>query len=139
MISQNLVYLRKSKKISLEELADIIGVSRQAISKWESGETTPDLTNAIALADFYNMTVDELISRKTENNDGRYVFGMVTVGERGQIVIPKKARDIFSIKSGDSLIVLGDTNQGGIALAKINSEALDFFMEGDKSDSNQNK
>lgn len=139
MISQNLVYLRKSKKISLEELADIIGVSRQAISKWESGETTPDLTNAIALADFYNMTVDELISRKIENNDGRYVFGMVTVGERGQIVIPKKARDIFSIKSGDSLIVLGDTNQGGIALAKINSEALDFFMEGDKSDSNQNK
>lgn len=137
MISQNLVYLRKSKKISLEELAEAIGVSRQAISKWESGETTPDLPNTIALADFYNVTVDDLISRKKENSDGKYVFGMVTVGERGQVVIPKKAREVFDIKSGDSLIVLGDTKQGGMALAKVNAESLSFFMEGDKNDSNQ--
>ncbi|MEG0365641.1 MAG: helix-turn-helix domain-containing protein [Coprobacillus sp.] len=136
MISQNLVYLRKSKKISLEELAEAIGVSRQAISKWESGETTPDLPNTIALADFYNVTVDDLISRKKENSNGKYVFGMVTVGERGQVVIPKKAREVFDIKSGDSLIVLGDTKQGGMALAKVNAEALSFFMDGDKNDSN---
>ncbi|MEG0277042.1 MAG: helix-turn-helix domain-containing protein [Coprobacillus sp.] len=139
MISQNLVYLRKSKKVSLEELAEAIGVSRQAISKWENGETIPDLPNTIALANFYNITVDDLISRKTENSDGRYVFGMVTVGDRGQVVIPKKAREVFGISAGDNLIVLGDTNQGGMALAKVNAEAFNYFMEGEKNDSNQNK
>ncbi|MEG0549421.1 MAG: helix-turn-helix domain-containing protein [Coprobacillus sp.] len=139
MISQNLVYLRKSKKVSLEELAEAIGVSRQAISKWENGETIPDLPNTIALANFYNITVDDLISRKTENSDGRYVFGMVTVGDRGQVVIPKKAREVFGISAGDNLIVLGDTNQGGMALAKVNAEAFNYFMDGEKNDSNQNK
>lgn len=44
---------------------------------------------------------------------------MVKVGERGQIVIPKAARDIFGILAGDHIIVLGDTNQGGIALVKV--------------------
>ncbi|MEG0685525.1 MAG: helix-turn-helix domain-containing protein [Coprobacillus sp.] len=139
MISQNLVYLRKSKKVSLEELAEAIGVSRQAISKWENGETIPDLPNTIALANFYNITVDDLISRKTENSDGRYVFGMVTVGDRGQVVIPKKAREVFGINAGDNLIVLGDTNQSGMALAKVNAEAFNYFMDGEKNDSNQNK
>ncbi len=48
---------------------------------------------------------------------GKHVFGMVTVGERGQIVIPKKARDVFDIKPGDSLLMLGDEEQG-LALVK---------------------
>ena len=48
---------------------------------------------------------------------GKHVFGMVTVGERGQIVIPKKAREIFDIKPGDSLLMLGD-DESGLALVK---------------------
>ena len=48
---------------------------------------------------------------------GKHMFGVVTVGERGQIVIPKKARDIFGIKPGDSLLLLGDEEQG-LALVK---------------------
>ena len=48
---------------------------------------------------------------------GKHVFGMVTVGERGQIVIPKEARDLFDIKPGDSLLMLGDEEQG-LALVK---------------------
>ena len=39
---------------------------------------------------------------------GHYIFGTVKVGERGQIVIPREARDKFNIKAGDTLIVLGD-------------------------------
>ncbi len=42
---------------------------------------------------------------------GKYAWS-VTVGEKGQIVIPKKARDLFGIKSGDSLILLGDEKRG---------------------------
>ncbi len=48
---------------------------------------------------------------------GKHIFGTVKVGERGQIVIPKEARDLFDIKSGDTLLILGDEEQG-IAITK---------------------
>lgn len=51
-----------------------------------------------------------------EVENGKYIFGVVKVGERGQIVIPKEAREQYEIKAGDSLMVLGD--QRGIALLK---------------------
>jgi AbrB family looped-hinge helix DNA binding protein len=58
---------------------------------------------------------------------GKHVFGMVKVGEKGQIVIPKEARRIFDIKPGDSLLMLGDEEQG---LAIVKSEAfLQFAQE----------
>ncbi len=49
--------------------------------------------------------------------EGKHIFGTVKVGERGQIVIPKEARDIFQISPGDTLMVLGDEKRG-IALVK---------------------
>lgn len=51
-----------------------------------------------------------------EAENGNYIFGVVKVGERGQIVIPKEAREQYDIKAGDSLMVLGD--QRGIAMLK---------------------
>jgi len=51
-----------------------------------------------------------------QENDGRYLFGVVKVGDKGQIVIPKDARKIYDIKPGDSLMMLGD--ERGIALLK---------------------
>lgn len=48
---------------------------------------------------------------------GKHIFGTVKVGERGQIVIPKEAREIFNINPGDTLLVLGDEKQG-IAVVK---------------------
>lgn len=53
-----------------------------------------------------------------EFGKGRYFFGATKVGERGQIVIPREARDVFDIKPGDSLLVLGDEKRGGLALMK---------------------
>ena len=44
--------------------------------------------------------------------EGHYIFGTVKVGERGQIVIPKEVRDMFSLKSGDSLVLMADKGQG---------------------------
>ena len=49
--------------------------------------------------------------------EGKHIFGTVKVGTKGQIVIPKEARDIFNIKPGDSLLMLGDEKQG-IAIVK---------------------
>lgn len=50
------------------------------------------------------------------SKDGKHIFGTMKVGERGQIVIPKEARDLYGIKSGDMVLILGDNN--GIALLK---------------------
>ena len=47
---------------------------------------------------------------------GKYIFGVVKVGDRGQIVIPKDARDLYGIKAGDSLLILGDKK--GMAVLK---------------------
>lgn len=126
MIDMNLKYLRKKHNMSQEELAEKMGVSRQSVAKWENGETLPDVIKCVDLAELFGTTVDNLVNYSFEKdeyaeseNDGKYMFGLVKVGERGQIVIPKHAREIFGIKSGDRLMVLGDTYKGGIALAKI--------------------
>ena len=59
---EKLQKLRKDNNLSQEQLAEKIGVSRQAISKWERGEATPDSDNLICLAKIYNISLDELIS-----------------------------------------------------------------------------
>lgn len=62
---------------------------------------------------------------------GHYIFGTVKVGERGQIVIPREARDKFDIKAGDTLIVLGD-EKWGIAVTKsdvLQKFASDIFQK----------
>ena len=51
-----------------------------------------------------------------QENDGKYIFGVVKVGDKGQIVIPRDARKIYDIKPGDALILLGD--ERGIAMLK---------------------
>ena len=50
--------------------------------------------------------------------EGQYLFGVAKVGQKGQIVIPKEAREVFSISPGDTLAVLGDINQG-IGIVKV--------------------
>ena len=65
-----------------------------------------------------------------QEEQGKYIFGVVKVGERGQIVIPKEAREIYNIKAGDSLMMLGD--QKGIAILKTEmfQSIIDQAMEG---------
>lgn len=65
-----------------------------------------------------------------QEKDGKYIFGVVKVGDKGQIVIPKDARKVYGIDPGDTLMMLGD--QKGIALLKteIFQQAIDQAMEG---------
>lgn len=117
MISMNLKQLRKKHHYTQEEVAEKINVSRQAVAKWEKGESAPDLTSCMALAKLYDVTLDVLVNHQDEMGlgiapKGKHLFGVAVVGERGQIVIPKKARDLFKIEVGDSLIILGDEERG---------------------------
>lgn len=61
-IANKLVKLRKQNGLSQEELADKLGLSRQAVSKWERAEASPDTDNLICLAKLYNISLDELLS-----------------------------------------------------------------------------
>lgn len=119
--ADNLIQLRKFNEYSQEELAEKIGVSRQTISKYEAGESLPDIEKCKLMADAFGVTMDDLISYNRADSEnlglgvppkGKHVFGMVKVGDKGQIVIPAKARKIFDINPGDNLIVLGDEGQG---------------------------
>lgn len=60
-LADRIQQLRKRKGISQEELADRIGVSRQAVSKWESGQTSPDLEKIVLLSDYFEVTTDYLL------------------------------------------------------------------------------
>jgi len=66
--------------------------------------------------------VDELVAPRREKT--KHLFGSVKVGERGQVVIPKEAREIFDIKPGDILLVLGDVDRG---IALVRADALQEF------------
>lgn len=65
-LEENLQKFRKLKGLSQEELAEECQISRQAIAKWESGESIPTIEKLIFLADFYKVSLDELVGRKTD-------------------------------------------------------------------------
>lgn len=122
--AENLLELRKLHNMSQEELAEKIMVSRQTLSKYETGESFPDIEKCKAIADVFGVTMDDLVNHKNEDDygmgispKGKHIFGKVRVGDKGQIVIPAKARKIFDLNPGDDLIVMGDEAQG-IAIIK---------------------
>ncbi len=122
MLKDNLVMLRKLNGWSQELVAEKINISRQAYAKWESGATVPDVEKAAQLARVYGVSLDGLMKTETEEGigmippapQGKNIWGSVSVGDRGQIVIPKAARDKFGLKCGKRLIVVSDEH--GIAL-----------------------
>ena len=128
MFKDNLVQMRKMKQMTQEDIAEKVGVTRQAVAKWEAGETIPDLEKCRCLAEVFGVSLDDLANFEPKENmglsvppKGKHIFGVVTVGDKGQIVIPAKARKTFDITPGDQLVVLGDEAQG---LAVIKAESF---------------
>lgn len=125
MFKDNIAMLRRASNLSQEEVAEKVNVSRQAYAKWERGETLPDIEKCAALAELYNTTLNDLYKDEKLPNGrsvmpapkGKHLFGTVTVNDKGQIVIPKKAREIMQIEPGDDLVVLAD-EQSGLALVR---------------------
>ena len=131
MLAVNIQLLRKRAKLSQEELAELTGTSRQTVSKWENGESIPDVIACDKMAEHFGISLHDLLHYSEQKEllplppKGKHLFGTVTVGARGQIVLPKKAREIFHIQAGDSIVVLGDEMQG-LALMKAD-EMMEFI------------
>ena len=78
-IGERLLKLRKERNLSQEELANILDVSRQTISKWETDQTTPDFDKIVPLCEFFGITSDELLTGKKDiveykNEDRKKIF-----------------------------------------------------------------
>lgn len=133
MLAENLALLRNLRGMT-QEVAEVIGISRQSYSKWEQGETIPDIEKCDRLAKFYGVSIDALVHQDEEVGKarvapapvGKHLWGTVAMGAKGQIVIPKAARDTFRLSEGDRLVVLGDEEQG---IALIKAEVFEERMQ----------
>lgn len=117
----NLKLFRKQNDYTQEEVAERLNVSRQAVAKWERGESVPDIENCIALADMYGTTVDMLVRNLSNigSSDGKkHIFGLSKMNDKGQITLPKKCREVFDLNPGDALLILGDEDKG-MAIVKL--------------------
>ncbi len=122
--TSNLKTLRKTAKLTQEDVAERLNVSRQTVAKWESGESLPDIENCILLAKLYDVTIDDLVRYAKEPDDttapkGKHIFGVVKIDKKNQIALPEKACDVFDLNAGDKLLIMGDEAQG-LAMVKLN-------------------
>jgi len=110
--------LRKTKGISQEQLADEAGVSRQAVSKWESGQSVPDIGKVVILSDYFDVTTDYLlkgIERKpdeAEKKPDARIFSLVgtavdLIGIITAIIVWKERQTSVSVAIGLILMVIG--------------------------------
>lgn len=119
-IAENLRLLRARRGDSLETIAEIIGVSRQAVAKWEAGETYPDIVNCLQLARLHKISLDELVAvrlQPTVEESREKIMGMARLSDTYDLTLPQNIVTLFDIQAGENLLLLADKQQG-IALVK---------------------
>ena len=77
-LSQNIRKLRKERKMTQEQLAEVLGVTVGAVYKWESGLSVPELTLIVKMADFFDVSVDMLLGHKMKDNSLESVLERLT-------------------------------------------------------------
>lgn len=123
-IAENLNLLRQRNGYTLESLAEIISVSRQTVAKWETGDSSPDITNCVKLANLYKISLDELVNRPLReaincnfSDKEELVCGVLDISETGSIQLPDALMKMFDLQYGGKLLLLADKRQG-MALVK---------------------
>ena len=116
--------MRQLAKLTQEQLAEKMNVSRQSVAKWENGESIPDIAKCCELAKIFDMEIEDIASMFIQNYDtglphpkNRYLFGVSRIVDN-KIILPEEALNVFELKNGDDLIVLGDITQGIALLPK---------------------
>lgn len=125
-IATRLVGLRKANKLSQEALAEKLGISRQAVSKWERAEASPDTDNLIALAKLYHVSLDELLKiNEEEETDSA---GGVDVGTDG---IAGGSAASAGMRGAEGEVLPADTREAG---ESITEQAAGSCREGGQED-----
>lgn len=112
-IATRLVGLRKANKLSQEALAEKLGISRQAVSKWERAEASPDTDNLIALAKLYHVSLDELLKINEEEERGS--AGGVDVGTDG---IAGGSAVSAGMRGAEGEVLPADTREAGESITE---------------------
>ena len=112
-IATRLVELRKANKLSQEALAEKLGISRQAVSKWERAEASPDTDNLIALAKLYHVSLDELL--KINEEEERDSAGGVDVGTDG---IAGGSAASAGMRGAEGEVLPADTREAGESITE---------------------
>lgn len=124
--ADRLIEMRRSRGLSQEELANNLGLSRQAISKWERAESAPDIGNLVALANIYDVTLDELVRGIDGVEEVSSEVEVISDGEGSEIVIEEDAIVVDAAKgaSADSAEVVVEELAAVSANESIGEEGI---------------
>ena len=124
--NEKLIELRKKEGLSQEQLGNKVNVSRQTISKWELGETTPELEKLIELSKVFNISIDKLVGKENDetlNGDQRIFYGKVRLDYEYKSKTKIKGIPLvhinlgFGIRRAKGIIAIGNIAQGLFAIA----------------------
>lgn len=110
-VGERISSYRKARNMSQEELAGILNVSRQTVSKWETGDSLPDVYNAVAIGNLFHLTLDELITGKTQ-----------AYGESSYMINLKETRRKTNVRA----IIIGSIGSLLFAMGIVLSDALEL-------------
>lgn len=133
--SEKLKEIRKNEGLSQEQLADKIGVSRQAITKWETGKGLPDVENMVIIAEIFKLTLDELLrDSAARQNPEKPVFTSETIYD----IDCEKHFDIYIGNASAIILCSGTDEKLHIKLSSETLENLDTMFK-IKLDEKKNK
>lgn len=119
-VANRLQQLRKAKGLSQEELAQILGLSRQAISKWERAETSPDTDNLICLARLYNISIDKLLDTSESTEEIKERIAQERINEI------KNGKEDYSSEDNDSIEEVAEQEKN----SDISNSFSNYFKDG---------
>ena len=129
-MSEGLKQLRNMMRMTQEELAEKMNVSRQTVAKWENGESVPDVVKCSELSKIFNLSLDDIASffinkgeDKRRSPKNKFFFGTCVI-HSNKIVLPETALKQFDLNNGDELLLIGDTAQGLALVSKTGFAAF---------------
>ncbi|MBO4383851.1 MAG: helix-turn-helix domain-containing protein [Clostridia bacterium] len=118
-IANKLIELRKNKGLSQEELADRLGISRQAVSKWERAESSPDIDNIMMLSKLYGISVDELLLNENASSM-----------DEAELETDKRPAGEPAVGTADGIMRLRINVRGSVDLLGTDDDACSVVLTG---------
>ena len=116
-MNNRLKQLRLTSKMTQEELAEKMNVSRQTVAKWEAGDSIPDIAKCSVLASIFNLYLDDIADMFIKRDDERairpknqYFLGFSKIENR-TVVLPENAMKMYGFQEGDELLILANSSQ----------------------------